>query len=273
MLLSPRMSLKMKDILHFSHANGFPAGSYKTLLSYLHDDFQIGTIDRIGHHDNYPVTDNWDYLVQQLIDELESSYQQPVYAVGHSLGGVLSMMVAAQRPDLVKGLIMLDAPFLTNIEALGVNWIKRLGLIDKFTPAGRTLGRQEVWPSVSDAEEYFRGKRLFQAFDERCLKDYVANGTVEVANGSRQLHFDAATEIEIYRTIPDNLNKTPRLNMPGAVIAGRASDVFKKHHSSRMQRQLGVSVEWVSGGHMFPLEEPKQTADLIKQYIKQWQDC
>lgn len=259
----------MKDILHFSHANGFPAGSYKTLLSYLDDDFQIGTIDRIGHHSNYPVTNNWDYLVRQLIDELETSYSQPVYAVGHSLGGVLSMMVAAQRPDLVKGLVMLDAPFLTNIEALGVNWIKRLGLIDKVTPAGRTLGRQEIWSSLDEAEAYFRGKRLFQSFDDRCLRDYVTNGTVTVEDGRRKLHFDAATEIEIYRTMPDNLHRTPRLIIPGTVIAGKESDVFKKQHGSKMQRQLGMNVEWVDGGHMFPLEQPKETAERIKTHINQ----
>ena len=101
----------MKDILHFSHANGFPAGSYSTLLSYLSDDFEIGMIDRLGHHKDYPVTDNWSFLVKQLIDYFECTYTQPVYAVGHSLGGILSMMVATQRPDLVKGLIMLTHHF------------------------------------------------------------------------------------------------------------------------------------------------------------------
>ena len=260
----------MKDILHFSHANGFPAGSYKTLFSYLEDEFQIGTIDRLGHHEDYPVTDNWAYLVQQLIDELEVSYQQPVYAVGHSLGGLLSMMVAAQRPDLVKGLIMLDAPFLTGFESKGLSWVKRLGLIDKVTPAGRTLGRQEQWDSLAQAEEYFRQKTLFKAFDPRCLSDYVAGGTVDIGEGKRQLHFDPATEISIYRTVPDNLHKTPALQMPAAVFAGNCSDVFKKQHGARMQRQLGMRVEWVEGGHMFPLEQPQLTADLIKQYIAAW---
>ena len=110
----------MKDILHFSHANGFPAGCYSTLFSYLSDDFDIGVIDRIGHHSDYPVTNNWSELVKQLIHYFEQTYSQPVYAVGHSLGGVLSMMVAAQRPDLVKGLIMLDAPFLTAFEGKAI---------------------------------------------------------------------------------------------------------------------------------------------------------
>jgi pimeloyl-ACP methyl ester carboxylesterase len=261
----------MKDILHFSHANGFPIGSYKTLLSYLSDDFELGSIDRLGHHADYPVTDNWDHLVLELINELETSYNKPVYAVGHSLGGVLSMIVAAQRPDLIKGLIMLDAPLLTKWEAIGVNWSKRLGLIDKITPAAKTLGRQEEWESFAGALDYFRGKRLFQAFDNRCLNDYVTYGTVEIGGGKRRLHFDAATEIQIYRTIPDNLRLSKPLVMPSAVIAGNSSDVFKKHHGNKMKRQLGMSVNWVDGSHMFPLEQPKNTAGMIKQYITEWQ--
>ncbi len=260
----------MKDILHFSHANGFPAGCYKTLFSFLQDDFQIGSIDRLGHHLSYPVTNNWQELAQELIDELLARYQQPVYAVGHSLGGVLSMMVAAQRPDLIKGLIMLDAPFLTNFEARGLNIVKRLGLIDKVTPAGRTLGRKEEWESSHEALQYFKQKKLFRAFDERCLLDYVEQGTMEQSGGRRVLHFKAETEINIYRTIPDNLHKTPRLAMPSAVVAGKYSDVFKRHHGYKMQRQLGMDVSWLEGSHMFPLEQPKLTAQVIKQYIKRW---
>ena len=245
-------------------------GSYTTLLSYLDTDFEIGSIDRLGHHDDYPVTNNWDRLVHELITELETSYSKPVFAVGHSLGGVLSMMVAAQRPDLIKGLIMLDAPFLTKIEAVGVSWSKRLGLIDKITPAARTLGRKEQWDSLAEAQSYFRGKKLFQRFDERCLNDYINHGTVEIDDGKRELHFDADTEIKIYRTIPDNLHKTKKLDMPAVAFAGNSSDVFKKHHEVRMKRQLGMNVEWLKGGHMFPFERPQQTAELINHYLSQW---
>ncbi len=260
----------MKDILHFSHANGFPAGSYQTLFSYLSNDFDIGYIERLGHHRDYPVKNNWQDLAQELIDELLSLYTRPVYLVGHSLGGVLSMMVAAQRPELVKGLIMLDSPFLTTFEAHGLTLVKRLGLIDRVTPAGRTLGRQEEWGSLEETSQYFKGKKLFRGFDERCLKDYVEQGTIEAACGKRRLRFNAETEINIYRTIPDNLHNTRRLQMPAAVIAGKYSDVFKKQHGFKMKRQLGMDVQWVEGGHMFPLEKPQLTTSLIKQYIQRW---
>jgi pimeloyl-ACP methyl ester carboxylesterase len=261
----------MKDILHFSHANGFPAGSYQTLFSYLSADFDISFIERLGHKCDYPVANNWQFLAQELIDDLLARYKKPVYLVGHSLGGVLSMMVSAQRPDLVKGLIMLDSPVLTSFEARGLTLVKYLGLIDRVTPAGRTLGRQEEWDSLEATAQYFQGKKLFRAFDARCLKDYVEQGTREAEGGKRILHFDPQTEIKIYRTIPDNLHKIKRLKMPSVVIAGKYSDVFKKHHGFKAKRQLGMEVEWVEGGHMFPLENPQLTTTLIKRYVKQWE--
>jgi len=38
-----------------------------------------------------------------------------------------------------------------------------------------------------------------------------------------------------------------------------------------MKRQLGMSVSWVEGSHMFPLEKPEMTAKQIKSQIASWQ--
>ena len=59
-----------RDILHFSHANGFPAACYRKFFSYLEPDFRISSINCIGHDPGYPVTDGWPHLVAQLIDHL-----------------------------------------------------------------------------------------------------------------------------------------------------------------------------------------------------------
>ena len=260
----------MKDIIHFSHANGFPSGCYSTLFSLLDNEYEIGFIDRLGHQSEYPVTDNWRFLAQELIHFLETHYRRPVVLLGHSLGGVLSLMVADQRPDLVKGLVLLDAPFLTPFESRSVRWIKRFGLIDKVTPAGRTLGRKECWGSYDEALDYFKCRRLFKQFDPRCLKDYVHHATRNNEQGRRQLYFDAATEIKIYRTIPHNIYNISRLSMPIAVLAGRGSDVFKRHHGKRMEKTLQASLNWLDGGHMFPFERPEETAALIQSHVSAW---
>ena len=260
----------MKDTIHFSHANGFPAGSYKTLFSLLNTHFNIGSIDRLGHQSGFPVTDNWHLLEQELIKTLETQYDSPVFAVGHSLGGVLSMMVANKRPDLIKGLIMLDSPLITNFEARAVRVLKKVGLIDRVTPAGRTVGRKECWGSTEEALNYFKQKKLFSRFDDRCLHDYINEGTKASENGRRKLHFDVDTEIKIYRTIPHNIFQMKKLIVPAAVIGGRKSDVFKRHHALKMRNQLGMNVKWLEGGHMFPMERPDETAHLIRDLIKGW---
>ena len=89
----------MRDIIHFSHANGFPAQAYRKLFGYLEADYQIGYINAIGHDPRFPVTEGWPNLIDELILYLEQHYDQPVIALGHSLGGFLSFFTALRRPD------------------------------------------------------------------------------------------------------------------------------------------------------------------------------
>lgn len=260
-----------RDILHFSHANGFPAGSYRVLLERLAVHYDVRTIERLAHQPDYPVTDNWHFLEQELIHYFEQHYHQPVIAVGHSLGGLLSYMVAYKRPDLVKGLVMLDSPLLTPVENAGFGLLKRLRLTDRFTPAGRTQGRRQEWPDRASAKEYFADKSLMKRFDQRCLDDYVTSGTDFINPGEPdagvRLSFDPQIEMKIYRTMPHILRSDRPLKLPAAVIGGRQSNVFNRLHGARMKSRVGMKVRWMPGSHMFPLEQPEATADTIHQLL------
>nr|MBP7960275.1 alpha/beta hydrolase [Acidovorax sp.] len=91
----------------FSHGNSFPAGTYNVLFAHLRQrGFEVTAVDRFGHDAQYPVTSNWPHLVQQLADFAAQQVQasgERVFLVGHSLGGILSVMAAAQHPDLARG--------------------------------------------------------------------------------------------------------------------------------------------------------------------------
>jgi alpha-beta hydrolase superfamily lysophospholipase len=75
----------------------------------------------------------------------------PIYMVGHSLGGALSILVATSAPDTVKGVTLL-APFLGfhNPEALSkimpiakvVNWIRPTHKF-KLNPEGNVFAYNE----------------------------------------------------------------------------------------------------------------------------------
>ncbi len=97
----------MRDILLFSHANGFPVRTYRKLFRALEDDFDIRAVERYGHDPKYPVTREWPHLVEELLDELDRATrdgtERPVWLVGHSLGGFLSLMASLRRPARVRG--------------------------------------------------------------------------------------------------------------------------------------------------------------------------
>ena len=86
----------------FSHANSFPASTYGVLFKSLRArGFAVKAIEKFGHDDKYPVTNNWPHLVQQLIEFVQAEVQaagKPAFLVGHSLGGYLSLMAAARAP-------------------------------------------------------------------------------------------------------------------------------------------------------------------------------
>lgn len=252
----------MKDILHFSHANGFPGGSYQVMFDSLAEHYDVRWTDRIGHNPAYPITNNWPFLLQEMIDFFEKNYTQPVIAVGHSLGGLLSMRIAAKRPDLVKAVVILDVPALSFTDSVGVKILKRLNKMDKITPAGKVDGRREVWASEEEAIEYFKSKHLMSQFDLRCIEDYVRAGT-EPENEGIRLRFDPVLEKKIYVAFPDNKVLLKPLKVPAAAIGGTNSNVFKANHAARMQHKLGMQIQWIEGSHMFPLEVPEQTADSI----------
>ncbi|MGV3495066.1 MAG: alpha/beta fold hydrolase, partial [Ramlibacter sp.] len=81
------------SLIVFSHANSFPAGTYTLLFRHLRSrGFLVKAVDKFGHELDYPVTNNWPHLVQQLHDfaarEVDKA-GEPAYLVGHSLGGIL----------------------------------------------------------------------------------------------------------------------------------------------------------------------------------------
>ena len=205
------------------------------------------------------------------MEELEASIagtgRAPVIGVGHSLGGYLTCMAAARRPDLFRAVILLDAPILGPFTGSAVQFAKRIGLIDRITPAGTTRNRRSTWPSVEAALAHFRRKPLFRQFDPDCLRDYVQHGTHASADGLTLL-FDPEIEYRIYRTIPhDVADFASALRVPRGFIHGRHSEIVQRTGLAQTRRCLRVAR--VEGGHLFPFEVPHEAAHAIGAMVRQ----
>lgn len=260
----------MKPVIHFAHSNGFVSACYRKMLAELEKDYEVKFVAGLGLDVRFPVNNNWSNLVEQVRDSIQSKVQGPVIAVGHSLGAMTSYMCAYKYPELVKGLIMMDPPIVNGPGAFLMATAKALGQADKVTPAGKSNGRREVWATREEAYESLRKKRLFSAFDEDCFNDYIQYGLTDCEEGVR-LTMPAEVEVAVFRTTPTNAwaHRGGPLKMPSAVISGEESEFDKGGFIDRLARKHDMLRLRSPGGHMFPLERPIATAQLIKDVIAQ----
>lgn len=259
----------MSRQIFFAHANGFPSATYGKLFDALAPDFAVTYLPLHGHDPRFPVDNNWQNLVDELIFHLQQQ-SGPVLGVGHSLGGMLHLHAALRCPHLYKGVVMLDSPVLTLMDQWVIRAAKRFGFIDRLTPAGRTLGRREEFSDHAAARDYFASKSLFSRFDPDCFEAYLAHGLHPVEDRLR-LRFDPATEINIYRGVPHiRPGSTRSLQVPLTVVSGRDSRVVMRHHAKAVARMPNGESMSVPGGHMFPLEQPHDTAALLKDIFARW---
>lgn len=260
--------------LIFAHANSFPAGTYRLLLELLQARGLDGqALPRFGHDDRYPVTDNWPYLVQQLADFTApwvARWGQPAYLVGHSMGGLISLMLAAQHPTLARGVVLLDAPLLGGWRRSTLQLAKKTPLVAKASPGAVSRKRRMHWPSAKAALAHFQHKKLFARWHPQVLQDYVAHAMAATPQGQWQLHFDREEETRIYNTVPHHLPQLLRrhpLRCPVAFIGGRHSREMRQVGMELTQRVTQGRCMQLEGGHLFPMEYPHATAAAIEACI------
>jgi pimeloyl-ACP methyl ester carboxylesterase len=252
-----------KSTLFFAHANGFPSKTYRKFFSYLADDFNIESIDNSGHDGGYPPDDNWQHLALELQHQIERNFTQPIIGLGHSLGGALHLIVALNKPELYQQLIILDSPLYGPIKSRLLKLYKKLDWMHKITPSKSSARRRDFWPNAQAASEYFQEKSLYKNFDPECLQDYITFGTKAVTGGI-QLLVKPTLEGEIFAHLPDNI-AWRKPTIPATFVYAKNSHVITKADLAHLKRKF--SLFEVSGGHLFPFEQPEKTANIVREII------
>jgi pimeloyl-ACP methyl ester carboxylesterase len=258
----------------FSHANSFPASTYGLMLKSLKArGFTIKAIEKFGHDARYPVTNNWPHLVQQLIDFTQVEVEKagaPAFLVGHSFGGLVSLMVAAQAPHLARGVVLIDSPVLGGWRATTLGMMKSAQLVGSVSPGAVSHRRRNNWPSPEAALEHFRHKKAFANWEPQVLRDYIAHGTHDEGQGDekkRVLSFDRAVETAIYNTLPDHLERLLRrhpIKCPVAFLGGLHSAEMKQFGMALTEKVTHGRIMMLDGSHLFPMEKPLATAAAIE---------
>ena len=79
----------------------------------LEDEFHVFAYDRTGHGftGDQPGSLHFEFQCQEAIAYLENVVKEPAHLIGYSDGGIIALMVAIKRPELVKSIVAIGANY------------------------------------------------------------------------------------------------------------------------------------------------------------------
>lgn len=254
----------------FVHANGFNAQTYRTLLSPLAAGLRILAIDQRGHGATTLPADpegrrSWRDLRDDLVGLLDALDGPPVVLAGHSMGGTVSLLAAAERPERVKGLVLLDPVIMPWLAVLYAKAPWTSGRLWKRMPMVQSaLRRRSVFDSRETAFAAYKGRGAFKTWPETMLADYVAGGFVERPEGVVELACAPAWEASNYAAqAHDPWRAVRRVAAPVRVLKAETHSTFRAGPGFA-PRGRRVSIETIAGtSHFLPMERPDLVRDAL----------
>ena len=106
-----------RPLIHFLHGNGLSCGSYFPFLSHFQPDFDLFLHNIQGHGlshagQAFAGYDNTIAICHDVIQRhIKPKYDGEIIGMGHSMGGILTLLLAEKYPGLFDRLILLDPVF------------------------------------------------------------------------------------------------------------------------------------------------------------------
>lgn len=230
---------------------------WETLANRHLPEFTVAAPDLIGHgRSSWAAPWTIDANVTALAALLDADAEGPVVVAGHSFGGALALALAAQRPDLVSGLVLLDP-------AVGLDgeWMREIADEMFVSPdyTDRAEARQEkvsgAWGEVDAAE-------LDRELDEHL---------VDLPNGRCGWRISVPASISYWSELARPV-VLPRDGIPVTVV--RATRTQPPYTTDELLATLDAALgsdltvlEW-DCDHMVPQARPDQTAAVIRTHLE-----
>ncbi len=259
-------------LLVFSHANGFNASTYKTLLSPLAGPFRVIAIDMRGHGLttlplNKAVLSGWRVYRDDLLRFLDRLNAEPAVLAGHSLGASVSLLAAAKQSGLARALVLIEPVFVIDAVAIGAMTARWFRQSEKFLPlAAGAKRRRTDFSSREDALNGFTGRGAFKTWPREVIGDYLETGLVPEGNAFR-LATPPDWEAATFSTFPVGLLRTAsRVRGPVTIVVGtRKSSASCGLLAALRERKPDTRIVRVDGAsHFLPMEKP----DVVRSELR-----
>lgn len=263
-------------LLHFAHATGVNAQTYRKLLASLAGDFRIIAWDARGHGFTRLPADpaslvTWRTYAEDLEAMIEAIGERP-FLVGHSMGGSVSFSVAATRPDLVRGIAMVEPAIVSASRSRQVDADRERGIQPNSELAEMAGRRRAAWASREEIHAKYLGRGVFAGWEEGGVGDYLDGGLLPAADGGVELachpQWERATFLAV-STEPWRLAGS--FTGEVSILRGTINTTFSAEDAVTFRELAPQARIAVAEGreHFMPLQERPLVEDFIRTAIRQ----
>lgn len=269
------------------HATGFNAMTYQSILAPLGLRARVAALDLRGHGrtelpDDPRQLKSWKRYRDDVIAWLDQHAPGGVVLGGHSMGGCVALLVAGKRPDLVKGLVLVDpvilAPRFYRWTHLAPPFYWFMRNTQHMARAARK--RRSQFPSLEAARERYAQKTAFKTWRDPFLDDYLLDGIDRVDGNGPDANeqvwrllctpaWEAATFGAQRNTPWSALGKVRRKRIPITILRAEVGSVMTDKVAERIVQKVPALILKQKRGstHFLPMEAPYDVRDALSSYI------
>lgn len=259
----------------FLHATGFNAVTYQSLLEPLGGQMHVAAIDLRGHgRTKLPARPgrmkSWNRFRDDVIQVLEKVSPKGAVLGGHSMGATVALLVAARRPDLVRGLVLAEPVLMKKSIYRAYNTPLLNLTIRKNALSKGALRRRSDFASPAEAAEQLRGRGAFKTWRQPFLDDYVVDGVLRQDDGRYSLACTPQYESAVFaahRYRPwGAFRRLRRKRIPIIVLQADKESTAQPDTDTRVHAvRPDAAVTKVPGTtHFLPMERPYVVRDALK---------
>jgi 3-oxoadipate enol-lactonase len=243
-----------KETILFSHGLLWSGHLFHKQVDFLKDRYRIITYDHRGQGKSEvtPSGYDMDQLYEDTVQLIEQLQLGKVHMIGLSMGGFVTMRLAARRPDLVRSAILMETSAQEEPYTFKYNML--VGVV-------RLFGIKSV---TSRVMKIMFGQKFLNDPARKEEKRYWANQL----NQNKKTIIRAVKGVIERKGIEDEL---ANIQCPTLILVGTQDVATTPEKSEFMQAHIPNSklVYIDGGGHTSSIEEPEQCNAAIDAFLRE----
>ena len=257
---------RTKHALILLHGYGETSAVWEEAAAELAREYRVIALDQRGHGGSQRPSDH-NYSRTSQVEDLETFIEalalRTVTLIGHGMGGANALCYAAEHPDVVSALVVIEAA--PEVLRTGIETMRRL-----FAAA-------DVFSTLDDAVQAFQ--EFYPYATQEQLTRRVRASVAVTDEGSYAWDFDPIFRDATARPPePDpgqrrmvNLwDCVERVQCPVMIVRGSETDMLTPEAVQRLHRRIpGSRVSLIEeAGHSVPSDQPAALGQHIREFLQ-----